>query len=62
MKEEAIGKWCFWASLVCGSGQNPVLEEEVKMAVQIPGLDDNGEWWWWPAMVTRGISGKSEQS
>jgi hypothetical protein len=39
-----------------------VQEEEVKMAVQIPGLDDNGEWWWWPAMVTRGISGKSEQS
>jgi hypothetical protein len=61
-EEGAVGEWCFPASLAGGLGQKLVLDEEVKTAVQIPSLDNNGEQWWWPAMVSRGVGGKSKQS
>jgi hypothetical protein len=35
---------------------------EAEMAVQMHDLDDNGRRRWWPTTVSKGVSGKSEQS
>jgi hypothetical protein len=33
VEEEAAGEWCFLTLLAGGSGQKPVLEDEVKTTV-----------------------------
>jgi hypothetical protein len=63
LAEEAVaGEWCCPASLAHGLSQKPVPKVEAEMAVQMHDSDDNGRRRWWPTTVSKGVSGKSEQS